>query len=109
MKVMLVWEIVPENIEFYIIDNPTEDEVKKLKNIHLHMINNVDDEDIMNDLDYVNLSLGSPLYMEAFENHMKEVGFDKKRYGQWFKYKVENDSPIDIKDVDLLISSGFLL
>ena len=109
MKVMLVWELVPTDIEFYIIENATESEIEKLKNIHLQMINNTDDEDVMNDLDYVNLSIGNPKYEDGCEDFMKEIGFDKKRYGQWFKYKVEDDSPIDIKDVDLLISSGFLL
>lgn len=50
MRVLIVWEEVPENTTFYVVENPSEDVLETIKGAAGKFINTIDENEEVNTL-----------------------------------------------------------
>lgn len=108
MKVLIVYESIPESTDLYIVD-ASESEVEFLKLCHGNYQNVADDEKIVDALDKLFILLGSPEWMdqEDCERLMIPVADASK----WHGCKFESSEQINIAEhkIEMVIVTGFYM
>lgn len=99
-KVLLVWEIVPEDCRFYCIDNPSPEELSILAKANGHHINGNADSDPEIDaaMLYINLAVAD------YETQNE----DPAVFGRWASKRVTTDD-LPTLAVSGVYVSGFIL
>jgi len=92
MRILLIWEIVPESTDLVLIEDPTEEQLRMLELANNTFLNSDDENE---GLLYLNAALGDPEDCEG-EEHA----------GIWADCKEE--SPVD-GPIDRVFLSGFVL
>ena len=101
MKVLLIWEEIPEDTKLYLINDPTEEQLKMLEGACNKYINF---DDITEAMDY----LSAALTEEKYKNDPDIISSvkDKSVISIWSKCKVT--APIN-QQIDKVFISGFYL
>ncbi len=94
MRVLVIYELVPEQTKFYLFEDPTVNVLEFLTRTHGKFINQVDWD---KDLDLVRLC------------GLFEPESDEERAKFNSKHLIDSSKPIDCGPFDLVIHTGFLL
>lgn len=107
MKVLMIYENVPETTDAYLIDTTDEMQIQDLRLAHGNYLNAAENDEIDSALQRINFYLCDTV-TDAFAEW---VGLPKYIGGDWVKFKLPTTQPIDIKDmnVDLLVITGFIM
>jgi len=92
VRVLLIWEEVPERLRFYLIEDPTPEQTKMLELANGMLINSDDENEGMA---YLNVALSSPEYSNG-ESHA----------GIWMNNEVE--TPVQ-GPIARMYHSGFMM
>ena len=72
MRVLLIWEEIPENTKFFVLDNPTSSDLDHLSGANETIINYSENDDTL----WLNSAIGDPRYTESIEGASKWFGRD---------------------------------
>lgn len=101
MRVLLVWNVIPEAIYAYVIEDPTPEELRVLKATHDCYLNNIDDDKSIESLMRVNAALADD--PRGFE------GEQLNWVGRWTKNKVKLSAARPLQGpFDLVVLTGFI-
>jgi hypothetical protein len=104
MKVLLVWQMVPEEVKWYMVDGPSSDELAVLSTAHGQFINSTRTKPAAAAaLDLISAALSKPEYAEYIE------GQAKSWIGIWLGKEVPEESLPTIGLIDKIFTCGFLL
>lgn len=108
MKVLIVFENVPETTDLFIVE-ANEEDLKDLRLSHGNYINSVDNEDIENAISRVNLRLGSPNDYSA--KAATECGLAHEEVGKWDGSAVDTGEPILVYEgrIEMVVVTGFIM
>lgn len=96
MKVLLVWDLLPEEIKFFMIENPTSEQLLYLNEADGNFANG---EGENNGTEYLNFAVIDPSYADGDEPDFCDVGV-------WYDKEVK--SPVN-GPIDKVFHSGFIL
>lgn len=108
MKVLIVFENIPETTDLFIVD-ANDEELNDLRLSHGNYINSVDNDDIENAISRVNLRLGSPGDYSA--EAADECGLSHEDVGKWDGSAVDNGEPILVYEgrIEMVVVTGFMM
>lgn len=108
MKVLMVYENVPESTDIYVFD-ANDDEVADLKLSHGNYTNAVDDEDIEKALSRVLVRISDP--KDCDDDWLSYCGAGKADAGKWRESKVDNSTAIIVKDsgIEMVVVAGMIM
>lgn len=99
MYTLLVWELVPEETQMFLIPNEVAIKYEGfLRNAHGHLINAVDCDKYPG-LKFLNTALGDEYAEPGFEEHL----------GVFRQYKVNMKEPLVNQHITAVYFSGFIL
>jgi len=96
MNVLIVFEEVPETVKFFLVENPTEEELQALQKANNTYINGDDENESTNDV----ISAFSP------DEYVSTCECNESWAGKWNKCEVQ--TPIS-KQIDQVYNLGFFL
>ena len=104
MKVLLVWQEVPEDVKWFVIDNATESDLAMLGAAHGYFLGCDRPEEAMEPLDRINALLANPKYgSDGFDpDHVPLIG-------QWRALQIPQERVMTIGPIDKVFTCGFLL
>lgn len=87
MKVLIVWELIPEETQAFVVDVTDADDLEKLKRCHGYYVNGTDmDEELSN-------------WISEWMLTVKDEKIDL----------IPDNGPVSIGDCELMIHTGFFL
>lgn len=104
MKALLVWQMIPEEIQWFALDALSSDDLATLDLTHGQFLNTSGTpENVDEALDKVNAYLADPAgdYDEEFA--------EAEGFGKWSSKRVEEDALPTIGPIDKVYTCGFLL
>lgn len=109
MKVLMVYENIPESTDVYLIDTDNVEHLNALKLSHGNYLNAAETDEIDIALNKINFFISNKDYIT--QEFADQVGEDISNGGQWLKFILPATQPVDIKDmnVDLLVITGFIM
>lgn len=102
MKVLVIYEVIPEESNLYLVDM-TQEEYEFFKQTHEYIVN-VDDYD--EDITAVNTVISNAICGKPEHFKYAETEDDKKYFGKWADSKLTNQ---DGFTCDAIIHTGFYL
>lgn len=109
MKVLVVYQNIPESTNVHIIDADGED-LEILKTCHNCYVNAGDMTDEQEKAtEKLNFFLSNPQYIYA--DFANDVGLPIEQGAKWHGTMLQDDKPIDVSklDVELIICTGFMM
>ena len=103
MRVLLVWEEVPEDLQFFALTDPTPEQLAVLEKANGLYINGLDmTEEETQAIDHVNAALSKPEYS-------KDMKGEEDWASIWFGGKIENELLPTAGGFDRVFTCGFYL
>ncbi|QDH49185.1 hypothetical protein PHYNN_62 [Pantoea phage Phynn] len=107
-KILIVYELIPEDVEFYLVDTEDKEVIDIVKKCHMHYLNYEASHDVQQALEALNLMLG-----ERDECNIKsaeEIQIDTRFVGLLRGCKVEkSDDPFTFEGGVTVVHTGFAL
>lgn len=97
MRVLVIWEEIPEDTKFYVIENPTQEQLVMLKKANGQIINYEGPDD---GALYLQRSFLLPEHLPEEEQRLDEVS-------QWISNQIAKEKLPESGPFDLVIWSGF--
>lgn len=108
MKVLIIFENVPETTDLFIVD-ADENELNDLRLSHGNYINSVDNEEIENAISRVNLRLGNS--GDYANDAADECGLKIEDIGKWNGSGIDKSEPVLVYDgrIEMIVITGFIM
>jgi hypothetical protein len=108
MKVLLVYQNVPESVDWFVIINPSVDELNILHLAHGSFTNACDTtEETEQALDQISSFLCDPSRKDIHSAEYLENAGDA--FGKWHQHKVEESDLPGTGGIDKVFTCGFLM
>ena len=104
MRVLLVYQNVPENVDWYVIENPAPDQLSVLASAHGSFTNAVGTSAVAEAaLDLISAALSEEQHCEHLE------GQARSWIGIWRSKSIPQESLPDCGQIDKVFTCGFLM
>lgn len=107
-KILVVYELIPEDVEFYLVETEDQEVIDILKKCHLNYLNYSCTPEVQTALEKLNYMLGprDDLNLQQSE----EEGYDHRLVGLLRDYKVEKTAePFSFDGPVTVVHTGFAL
>lgn len=107
-KILVVYELIPEDVEFYLVDTEDQEVIDVLKKCHLNYLNYGCYPDVQVALEKLNLMLGERDELNLSE--CKKEGYDERFVGLLNGTKIEKSvEPFSFDVPVTVVHTGFAL
>ncbi|MFY4709919.1 hypothetical protein [Burkholderia glumae] len=104
MRVLLVYQNVPESVDWYVIENPSPDQISVLASANANFINLVKTSPVAEAA--INL-IGAAISEEKYCDHLE--GQSRSWIGIWKAKLIPTESLPDCGPIDKVFTCGFLM
>lgn len=113
MRVLLIWQEIPEMTKYFVLNDPSNLELATLGAAHCGLINDMDNNDVQEAaLPFLNAALTDPKYAtdKAYYAEMFDfIGDIEYWLSRWFDKEVDEQSLLTAGPFDQVVVSGFLM
>lgn len=108
MKILIVYELIPENTEFFLVDSDDQVILNVIKKCHGHYLNYECPENIQEALEILNLMLGERTDTDLEEAN--RMGIHQHLVGVLHGSKIEGkQAPLEFDGPITVVHTGFAL
>ncbi len=109
MKILIIYENVPETTDLFVVETSDSEETKDLRGIHGHYINAEENEEILDNCTRWYYKLYGETTWADKEEYSK-YGVQDNEVGKYFKNKIDSKEMISVKslDIDYVVVTGFI-
>ncbi|MDN7700055.1 hypothetical protein QZM15_16415 [Burkholderia sp. AU44665] len=108
MKVLLVYQNVPESVDWLVVPNPSAEDLEILNAAHGSFTNSCNTDDATEAaLDKISYFLCDPHQKDLYAtDYLHKAGAD---FGKWYRFKIDEAELPNTAGIDKVFTCGFLM
>ncbi|MDN7490544.1 hypothetical protein QZM35_22800 [Burkholderia sp. AU45274] len=108
MKILLVYQNVPESVDWLVITDPSAEDLEILKVAHGSFTNACGTDDATEAaLDKISHFLCDPHQKDRYANDYLQAAGDD--FGKWYRFKIDETDLPNTSGIDKIFTCGFLM